>query len=408
MSDVGQGERGTKSKSQSCAEHDTMLDRARELVPALRERAERTEQLRRLPPETEQDLHAAGLFRIVQPRRVGGCEFDYVALIDFTAELARGDSSVAWNVANLASHHWMLGMFEPAAQDRVWSENPDALIASSFIFPSGRAQKVEGGYRISGRWPFSSGVRHSQWNMLGGLVASADEKASPEYRIFLVGAADYRILDTWDTVGLRGTGSDDVAIDDLFVPQHMTLAVADIAGGPAPGAPSNPGALYQLPAFALFPYAISGVALGNAEACLEDFEVSARKRASSYNRARVADFQSIQIRVAAAAARIDAARRIMRGVCIEAMDDARAGRIPDMRRRTAYRRDGAFAVSLCTEAVDIVFKASGAAGLFRAGALQRQFREAHAIDSHIVFSFDAAGANYGRVALGLPSENPTL
>src|SRR5271156_2096850 len=128
MSDVGQGERGTKSNSESCAEYATMLGRARELAPALRERAERTEQLRRLPPETEQDLHAAGLFRIVQPKRVGGCEFDYVALIDFTAELARGDSSVAWNVANLAHHHWMLAKFEKAAQDRVWSENPDALI----------------------------------------------------------------------------------------------------------------------------------------------------------------------------------------------------------------------------------------------------------------------------------------
>jgi len=368
MSEVGQAERGTKSSS--CTNYDTMLGRARALVPALRERAERTEQLRRLPPETEQDLHATGLFRLVQPSRVGGCEFDYVALIDFTAELARGDSSVAWNVANLGSHHWMLAMFEKAAQDRVWSDNPDALISSSFVFPSGRAQKVDGGYRISGRWPFCSGVRHSQWNMLGGLVASDDEGKSAEHRIFLVGSADYRILETWDTIGLRGTGSEDVAIDGVFVPQHMTLAVADVAGGPTPGASVNPGALYQLPVFALFPYVLSGVALGNSQACLEDFEISTRKRTSSYSRAKMADLQSIQIRLAGAAARVDAARR--------------------------------------TEAVNTIFQASGAGGLFNAGALQRQFREAQAIASHIAFSFDAAGANYGRVALGLPSENPTL
>ena len=386
--------------------HEKMLARLRALVPAFRERADRTEQLRRLDPETERELHEAGLFRILQPRRVGGSELDYVALIDFPAEAARGDASVAWSLANLLSHHWMLAMFPPEAQARVWDENPDALIASSFVFPSGRGRKVEGGYRVQGRWPFSSGVRSSQWNMLGGTVVAEDE--STELRIFLVRACDYSVLDTWDTMGLRGTGSEDVVVEDVFVADHMTLAVSQLAGGATPGSAVNPSPLYRLPVFALFPFVLSGCALGNAQACLEDFEASARRRASSYNRARMADFQSIQIRVAAAAARIDAARRIMRGCCLEAMEDARAGRLPDMTRRVAYRRDGAFSVNLCTEAVNILFKASGGASLARAGAMQRQFREAQAIDSHIAFSFDAAGANYGRVALGLPSENPTL
>ena len=386
--------------------HEKMLARLRALVPAFRERADRTEQLRRLDPETERELHEAGLFRILQPRRVGGSELDYVALIDFPAEAARGDASVAWSLANLLSHHWMLAMFPPEAQARVWDENPDALIASSFVFPSGRGRKVEGGYRVQGRWPFSSGVRSSQWNMLGGTVVAEDE--STELRVFLVPASDYSVLDTWDTMGLRGTGSEDVVVEDVFVADHMTLAVSQLAGGATPGSAVNPSPLYRLPVFALFPFVLSGCALGNAQACLEDFEASARRRASSYNRARMADFQSIQIRVAAAASRIDAARRIMRGCCLEAMEDARAGRLPDMTRRVAYRRDGAFSVNLCTEAVNILFKASGGAALARAGAMQRQFREAQAIDSHIAFSFDAAGANYGRVALGLPSENPTL
>lgn len=386
--------------------YEAMLAKARALVPVLRARAERTEQLRRLPPETEQELHEAGLFRILQPKSVGGFEFDYVALVDFSAELARGDASVAWNVANLASHHWMLAMFTQEAQARVWGENPEALIASSLVFPAGTARRVPGGYRLKGRWPFSSGVRSSQWNMLGGSVIAEDD--SRELRIFLVHASDYEILDTWDSVGLRGTGSDDVVINDVFVPEAMTVAVSALSGGPTPGSAIHPNPLYQLPTFALFPFVLSGCALGNAQACLEDFEASARARASSYNRAKLADFQSIQIRVAAAGARIDAARRIMRGCCLEAMEDARAGRIPDMARRVAYRRDGAFSVNLCTEAVDILFKASGAGGLTRTGAMQRQFREAHAIDAHIAFSFDAAGADYGRVALGLPSENPTL
>jgi 3-hydroxy-9,10-secoandrosta-1,3,5(10)-triene-9,17-dione monooxygenase len=389
-------------------DYEALLARARALVPVLRERAERTEDLRGLPPETEADLHEAGLFRILQPRRVGGAELDYVALVDFAAELARGDASVGWNLANLASHHWMLAMFGEEAQDIVWNESPDTLIASSFIFHAGRAAKTEGGYRLSGRWPFSSGVEPSLWNMLAAVVTSEDEADASEYRIFLVHRRDYRVIDTWDSAGLRGTGSHDVEIGDIFVPEEMTLPVSDLTGGATPGSSVNPGPLYRLPVFALFPFVLSGVGLGNAQGCLEDYEASARVRASTYNRAKLADLQSTQIKVAAAAARIAAARRIMRGICIEAMADAARGRVPDLLEKTAYRRDGAFSVNLCTEAVSLIFGASGAGGLYRRGTLQRQFRDAYAVNAHIAFNFDAAGSGYGRVALGLPSENPTL
>ena len=385
-----------------------MIQRARALVPRLRERASKTEELRRLPPETERDLHEAGLFRIVQPKRVGGAELDYVALLDCADVLAQGDASVAWNFANLASHHWMLGLFDRRAQDMVWNKDPDALIASSFIFPSGRASKVDGGYRLRGHWPFSSGVNTSEWNMLGAVVSSDDEADGIEYRIFLVHKEDYEVTDTWNASGLRGTGSNDVEVVDVLVAAAMTVAVGDLAGGPTPGSPDNPNALYALPVFSLFPYVLSGVALGNAQACLDDYIDITRHRASTYNRAKLGDFQSTQIKIADASAKIDAARLIMRSRCIEAMADARAGRIPDIAVKTRLRRDGAYSVNLCTEAVSLLSSASGARGLFTTGALQRQFRDAHAINSHLAFNFDAAGTNYGRVALGLPSENLTL
>src|SRR3981081_4559266 len=163
-----------------------MIVRAKALVPRLRERASRTEELRRLPPETERDLHDTGLFRIVQPKRVGGSEFDYVALVDCADALGQADASVAWNFANLASHHWMLGMFDKRAQDLVWSKDADALIASSFIFAAGRATKVEGGYRLNGHWPFSSGVDSSEWNMLAAIVSSDDEADGVGDRVFFV------------------------------------------------------------------------------------------------------------------------------------------------------------------------------------------------------------------------------
>jgi 3-hydroxy-9,10-secoandrosta-1,3,5(10)-triene-9,17-dione monooxygenase len=385
-----------------------MIAKARALLPRLRERAARTEELRHLPPETEKDLHDAGLFRMVQPKRIGGAELDYVALVDCAELLGRADASVAWNLANLASHHWMLGMFEPTAQDLVWGRDPDALIASSFIFPAGRATKVDGGYRLHGSWPFSSGVASCAWNMLASVVYSDDEADGIEYRIFLLPKADYNVLDTWNVAGLRGTGSCDVEVRDAFVPEDMTVAVGDLDGGPTPGSKLNPNPLYALPVFSLFPYVLSGVALGNAQACLDDYAEVVRHRISTYNHARLSDFQSTQIKIAEASAKIDAARLIMRSACLNAMEDARRGHIPDMAIKTRYRRDGAFSVNLCTDAVSMLFAASGARGLFTTGVLQRQFRDAHAINSHLAFNFDAAGTNYGRVALGLPSENLTL
>jgi 3-hydroxy-9,10-secoandrosta-1,3,5(10)-triene-9,17-dione monooxygenase len=385
-----------------------MIARARALIPQWRERASKTEDLRRLPSETERDLHEAGLFRILQPKRVGGSEFDYVALVECADAIGQADASAAWNFANLSSHHWMLAMFDKRAQDLVWNKDVNALIASSFIFPAGRARKVDGGYVLRGSWPFSSGVDSCEWNMLASVVFSDDEADGIEYRIFLLNRSDYRIKDTWNAAGLRGTGSNDVEVIDAFVAEAMTIAVNDLAGGSTPGSAVNPNALYTLPVFSLFPYVLSGVALGNAQACLDDYVDLARHRASTYNRTKLGDLQSTQIKIAEASSKIDAARLVMRATCIAAMADARRGYVPDIAAKTRMRRDGAFSVNMCTEAVSLLFAASGARGLATSGALQRQFRDAHAINSHIAFNFDAAGTNYGRVALGLPSENLTL
>ena len=386
-----------------------MMARARALVPQLRERSARTEELRRLPPETERDLHDAGLFRIVQPKRVGGSEFDYVALVDFAEAIGLADASVAWNLANLSSHHWMLAMFDPRAQDAVWKEDADALIASSFVFPAGRAHKVDGGYVLRGRWPFSSGVDSSGWNMLAGIVSSDDEADGIEYRIFLLPKRDYKIIDTWNASGLRGTGSNDVEVDDVFVAEPMTLEVADVAGGPTPGSAVNPNALYALPVFSLFPYVLVRRRIGQRAGLPRRLH---RDRAAS-----CVDLQPRKARRPAIDQDQDRGgfRQDRRGPADHALDLHRRRcptpgpatfRIWPPRPRS--RRDGAFSVNLCTEAVSLLFAASGARGLYTSGALQRQFRDASAINSHIAFNFDAQGTNFGRVALGLPSENLTL
>src|SRR3954447_14511093 len=302
------GDSRTPNASSPAAEgsdsHDVMVARARAMIPELRNRAARTEELRRLPPQTERDLHDAGLFRIVQPKRVGGSELDYVALVDCADALGQADASVAWNFANLASHHWMLGMFDRQAQDSVWSRNADALIASSFIFSAGRARKADGGYVLRGHWPFSSGVESCDWNMLAGVVSSDGDADGIEYRIFLLNRSEYRINDTWNATGLCGTSSNGVWVEDAFVAENMPVAVGELTGGPTPGSMVNPNALYALPVFSLFPYVLSGVGLGNAQACLNDYVEFARHRASTYNRAKLSDLQTTQIKIAEASAKI--------------------------------------------------------------------------------------------------------
>jgi 3-hydroxy-9,10-secoandrosta-1,3,5(10)-triene-9,17-dione monooxygenase len=300
----------------------------------------------------------------------------------------------------------MLGMFPPRAQDEIWGKSPDALIASSFVFPAAKARKVKDGYVISGRWPFSSGVDPSEWNMLAGL-AWLDENAPPEQRVFLLHRSQYRIIDNWYAGGLRGTGSKDVEASEQFVPEHMSLAVADTKGGPTPGSVLNPGPLFKIPVFALFPYMLSGVALGIAEGMIDEFS-SIGTKTGKMTGARIAEIQSTQIRFSEATAYARASRAAQLGNCAEAWTLISNGKIPDAKTKARYRLEGAYAVEWAVRAVDVMFGLSGAAGLYESGHAARAFRDAHAVKQHFSFNTDIAGTTHGRVALGLPSDNPTL
>lgn len=383
--------------------HAELWARAQALLPKLRERAARTEELRRLPDETLRDFHDAELFRIHQPRRVGGAELEFAAVVTFGALLARACASTSWVWVNYAAHHMMLGMFPREAQNEIWNASRDALIASSFVFPAARARKVEGGYVISGRWPFSSGVAPSEWNMLAGL-AVLDENAPPEQRVFLLHKSQYKVIDNWFAGGLRGTGSMDVEAKEQFVPEHRTLAVADTKGGPTPGSAVNPGPLFQMPVFALFPYMLSGVPLGIAEGLIDDYGPKSGRMTG----ARVAEIQSTQIRLGEATAYARASRLVQLTNCREAQQLIEAGEVPDIRTKVRYRLEGAYAVEWAVRAVDVMFALMGAGGLYEAGPAPRAFRDAHAVKQHFSFNTDIASTTYGRVALGLPSDNPTL
>jgi 3-hydroxy-9,10-secoandrosta-1,3,5(10)-triene-9,17-dione monooxygenase len=387
------------------ARFEELLARAEALVPTLRERAPRAEQLRRLPDETIADLHSSGLFRMLQPARVGGSELPFRALFELTAVIGRGCGSTAWVLANLAAHHWLLGMWHPEAQDEIWGESPDSLISSALIFARGRARRVEGGYRLNGRWSFSSGIDPSTWNMLGAVV-SDEETGQSEARMFLVQANDYAIIDTWQVIGLIGTGSKDVEVSDVFVPAYRTLSTERIRGGPNRGSELNPGTLYKLPAVSLFAFAIAGVSLGIARGAIEHFAEATRTRRSAYSGRNIADFTNIQVHLAEAAALADAAEAIVLRDCDEATRITEAGVVPSIEQRARYRRDGAFAATLCTKAVDLLFAATGGGAIYERNLIQRAFRDVHAANAHYVLNWDVNGAVYGRVALGLPPDAP--
>jgi 3-hydroxy-9,10-secoandrosta-1,3,5(10)-triene-9,17-dione monooxygenase len=395
------------TRSSEAPSFEALRRRAEALVPVLRERAAKTEALRRLPDETVADLQRTGLFRMLQPARVGGSECPYRAVIEITSIVARGCGSTAWVLNNLASHHWMLGYWPKEAQDEIWGPSPETLIGSAFIFPGGRARKVDGGYRLSGRWPFSSGVDQSAWNMIAAVVPDEQTGAS-EYRVFLLPASDYSVIDTWFVSGLAGTGSKDVAVNDVFVPTHRTL-LSDVGkGGESPGSAVNRSPLFRLPWFALFGFVIAGVSLGIAKGAIEQFVAATRTKLGTYTGRSLADFSTMQVHIAEAGALIDAAEAVMLKDCAEAARFAEAAKVPPMEDKVRWRRDGAYAARLCTQAVTLIFTAAGGSAIYESNPLQRAFRDIHAANGHFGVNWDANGINYGRVALGLPPESANL
>jgi 3-hydroxy-9,10-secoandrosta-1,3,5(10)-triene-9,17-dione monooxygenase len=385
------------------------MQRAREIVPILRERAQRSEDARMLIPENEQLLHESGLFRFHQPRAFGGMELDFVAVVDIPAELARGCPSTAWSVGNVACHHWILGYYDPATQHEVWDANPDALIASSIALAAGRGRKAEGGFIVNGRWPFSSAVDNSDWNMLAVSVYEGDGKTPVDWRLCLVPKSDYEVIDTWYAMGMAATGSKDVAVSELFVPERRALPLVTCRGGlEHPGAALNKGPLFGIPVVAASSHPLAPAALGAAEGAYELFVETMAARAGTYTGARVADFQAVQIKVARARCLIDSARDLLRASAIAFHEAARRNEVPDLATKLRFRAHSAFAVSQAREAVETLWSCYGAQGLYTRDPLQRHLRDVLAIGQHFSFNFDIAGAAYGLNALGGRYANPTM
>jgi indole-3-acetate monooxygenase len=382
------------------------LAAARAMTEQIRATAGDIEEGRRLPPDIVRSMREAGIFRMTMPRAWGGAELDPMAQIRVIEALAEADGSVGW-CAMINSDSGYFSAFIDQNIAREMYADLDAATCSSLLF-AGRAQPVDGGYRVSGRWPFASGCQHSTWFMGSCTVIDGDQprlrpSGTPELRWCLIPTAEGEILDTWYTTGLRGSGSNDFSVNDRFVPIERTCSFPDVPQ-------RRPGALYALPL--MFLYNASGVPLGIARGAISAFvELASRKPMTLGNligqRTMLCDEAFAQSALAQAEALVRSARSFVFETMEKMWDTLVRGDRPDLTQRALCRLAVANAYQACTKAVALLYKAHGGKSVYSAGPLDRHFRDIHTINQHTIVSpkvYEKAGA----VLMGLNVRDPTF
>src|SRR6266481_385347 len=383
---------------------EAYLDRVRALLPVLRERAAHAEKLRRLPEETFNDFQEAGLFRCIQPKRWEGFELDPATFFQAIVETSAVCASTGWILGVVGVHNWHLALFPPQAQEDVWGTDSSTQLSTS-LAPTGTVERAPGGFRLSGRWSFSSGCDFCDWAVLGGIVPSKEDGAPPDARTFLVPRRDYAIDDNWHVMGLCGTGSKDVVVEDAFVPEYRTHSYQDAFHLRHPGNEVNDAPLYRLPFGIIFPYGITAPAIGAALGALEAFHEQSLKRINLRDQSRVAEDPFTQYRLAEAAAAIGAARDRLLGNFAEMMRLARAGEEIPLTARARYRWDAGKGIEWSVQAVDRLFEASGGRAIFLNNPIQRAWRDVHAMRAHAGNNPERASFVFARSEFGLPPQD---
>jgi alkylation response protein AidB-like acyl-CoA dehydrogenase len=392
---------------QTVGTRDDLVRRAQALIPMLRARAAEADALRRLPAETVRDLKLSGIARVLQPARYGGCQAPFAGMVDILRTIGRGCGSTAWCLAQYVGHNFMVSLWPSPAQEAVWRDAPDNLVSGILIPLLGRAAKVAGGYTITGQWPFVSGVNNSDWCFLSGMVANAQDGVAEE-RYFLVPRGQVMIVPTWDAIGLHGSGSDDIKVEELFVPEHMTLPIDSLKGGETPGNRLHPAPLYRSPCYMWFGILLASASLGMAEGMLTDYVEEAQKRIALMTGQETRSLMSQHIKVAEAVAALEAARAMLYAACDEIMSVLESGALPDNEQRTRYRCVAAYAGKLAFVAANAVWDAEGGRGVYLKNHIGREYRNLCTATRHVTHNWDFNAASHGRVKLGLPLDNPSL
>ncbi|MSQ20263.1 MAG: ATP-binding cassette domain-containing protein [Betaproteobacteria bacterium] len=380
--------------------HADVMARARRVAHVLRERAEETSKLRRVPEHTIQDLWDADLWYLLKPRKFGGPELRPSMMYDVAHELGCGDGSAAWVFSIMSIHDLFMTYFPLQAQEEYWAT--PTLSASSFA-PGGKGTPASGGFRLSGKWSFCSGIDNAKWVLLGAVVGMVSTNPPiPDIHFMLLPIADVQIIDDWHVIGLRGSGSKSVVVSDVFVPEHRMISLAEISNGTSPGSFIHPSPLYRVPVWAVFPFTISSSAAGIARGAFEVFVDEMKVRETAYDHAPMAKKPGVHMRLAEAGALIDASSLLYNRSLTETMARIYSGEPLSIEFRVRNRRDQGFSIQMARQAAERLFNAQGGKGLHDANPVQRAFRDLEAMQAHIVGGWDMPALNYGAVTLGGP------
>ncbi|MER7012884.1 3-hydroxy-9,10-secoandrosta-1,3,5(10)-triene-9,17-dione monooxygenase oxygenase subunit [Saccharopolyspora sp. NPDC000359] len=378
-----------------------VVDRVRGLLPDLRERAQRAEELRRIPDETIAELQEIGFFALLQPERYGGFEADPLDFYTAVKLLGSACGSTGWVASILGVHPWHLALFPQQAQDDVWGADPGTRISSSYA-PMGKAKVVDGGYRLTGRWSFSSGCDHASWAFVGGPVED-DEGKPVDFCTYLLPLGDYRIEDVWDTVGLRGTGSNDIVVDNAFIPQHRALSFLAMSRGTCPGHEVNSAPLYRMPWGTVHPSTITAPIIGMAQGAYDaHVEHQVKRVRAAFAGEKVREDPFAKVRIADAASEIDAAWLQLTHNLAEEYELAKAGEEIPFPLRLRARRDQVRGTARAISAVDRLFENSGGRALWSGTPIQRFWRDAHAGRVHAANDLERAYLMFGSGEFGQP------
>ena len=377
-------------------EERAMLERARALVPRIAERAPAATAARQLPAETISEYRDAGILRILQPRRFGGIQGRFSLFSRIVEELTYGCASSAWVYAVLAEHQWIIAQYPEEAQIDVWGENPEA-VASSSLAPREAARPVPGGWRLSGHYPFSSGCDYAQWGIIGAFLGEKGDPRGVAY--LLVPLTQVEIVDDWQVLGLLGTGSKTLVLDDVFVPEHRSVMVSDLFAGTSPGALVHPDyPVLRAPRGFLVSYSLPPVAIALGRRAL-DIACAALAGRVSRGVTKLAESEVVQMAIGEAAAAIDVATMLLHTGRESSTAAVSSGRKITGAEALRARRDMVYAQHQVSWAVDRLCELNGARWVYDGDELGAIRRDVMTILTHHAASRQAAMAPYGRMLL---------
>ncbi len=382
-----------------------VLDKVRELAPVLRERAAAAEEARRLPDESVKELKDTGIVRLLQPKRFGGYEADPRLFYESLFAVAAACGSTGWVSGVVGVHPWQIALFPDQVQHEVWDDDPDTWVSSSYM-PGGRMTPAEGGYVLNGRWSFSSGCDHCQWAILG-VMLDRGEGSAPEMWNVLIPRTDYRIEDVWNVMGLCGTGSNDIIVEDLFVPAYRTINLVKMFGWESPGLEVNKSPLYRMPFGTMFANAITGAIIGMAEGILAENLAYTKARVSK-SWGKATDDPYTVAALGRAASEVDACRtQLLRNIG-DMYDTVLKAEPITLESRSRARRDQVQGTARAITAIDEIFDRSGAGTISLSNPIQRLWRDAHAGRHHTVNSVDRSLHSYGMTVMEFPPTDVML